>query len=111
MALVDINIDSLDNIDDLLEAAQEGQKTFKKTEEAIVGFQNISDFPIFKAEFNKGDGLIYLTINSFPPITFSPKDWNEVVIHLRDVYFPEIRDAAKSIRNQAIDKAATLNQG
>ncbi|REE01103.1 hypothetical protein [Marinoscillum furvescens] len=106
MELTEINLETINDADELIGIASHCVKVMNKVDNAVNAYGGFNSFPYLNAEL-KDDGLVHLTLSKDPdePVfTLSPGDFNNMMSHLRDTYFPGVKAFAENMRNEAIAK-------
>lgn len=106
MELTEINLEDVNTADELIDIAAHAVKVMKKVDLATQAYAGFNSFPFINAEL-KEDGLVHMTLSKDPeePVfTLSPGDFDNMMTHLRDAYFPAVKAFAENLRNEAIAK-------
>lgn len=111
IAICDINLETITEPNELLKLGLHAGTVKNLTEKGVNSYISFTVFPYMKAEL-ESDGYIHLRLSkdeSQDSIRFAPKDWDKVMIYLRDEYFNTFfKNKAGDIRKESIIKAYNI---
>ena len=110
MDVVNVTIDEIEDEKELVRIGHYANTTIEVVENFVTTYQSFVEFPFLQGEL-KEDGFVHLCLSkdpNEPEIKLSPANWNNLVIHLRDEYFPEMKKKIELIRNEAVFKASKI---